>query len=217
MLDFRGREDIMFMNKERLSMLRQLFLFVFCILLFQGESFAQLDKADGKIVTSYDKFTDRTKTTTIIRVLGEGFEGLAISASFEYESSELKFVADLQKERALKNQEPLIMSWFPKIVFGFVSVGKERKYKDSDTFIVLADGERWRPLTGFSTETTPKMKVVIEAFISTMTVEQLLKLANSKTVEVRLGTTELELTETQLAPLRGLAARALKIQKGQPQ
>lgn len=137
------------------------------------------------IVTSFDSGSGRMKTTLEHpHSLGDG---LYMRASFFYQ------------DRRLRTP--------PTIDIFFVSASKKPRYGDTHDLSILADG-RVLPQVGAEQYFTEhgERKMTVEKMRLTLTYASLAALIKARRVTVRLGSTEVELSNNHLESLREIAS-----------
>ena len=137
------------------------------------------------IVTSFDANTGRMKTTLEHpHSLGDG---IYMRASFFYQ------------DRRLRTP--------PMIDIYFVTASKKPRYSDMHDLSILADGRHLQPVGGeeYFTEHGER-KMTVEKMRLTLTYSSLVALTHAQRVTVRLGSTEVQLSNNHLEALREIAS-----------
>lgn len=143
----------------------------------------------GHIETKYDRFDDRTLVQLdVMQVVSGKYDGIYISANYACKGD-------------VKNCKP------EKILLGILVLVKGGVYDGSGDLTVLADAERF-PIGAMtragSKNITSESNVTRTLFGILISYDTFSKIVQSKKVEMRLDTTEFELTDANLDALRKL-------------
>jgi hypothetical protein len=155
---------------------------------------------DGKFETKYDRFEDET----IVRV------GTTLSKPSEARYEAIGPILSMVAGFAYRGQFLRTAPRFITVGFQvFVYVGNRRFqgiFNNNDKLIVLADGERFTA-TMKREVLTDNAGGIFENVSTSFDYLDFLRIANSKNVEMRAGTREIKLRESDLEALRDLASR----------
>lgn len=151
----------------------------------------------------YDKFEDETIVTVSLSVKDESFKlsdltsksstelyGIDLTALFWFEGQELQKDVD-------------------EFVLRFTAVSRKWRWSDEKDLIAIIDGERVKLGNGKRVSKVRKGGSVYESLSWTVPKATFEKIANGKSVEVRVGSDEIKFNSKQLQRLKGFLSLAI--------
>jgi hypothetical protein len=176
-------------------------LFLVCAVLSRADGQSMpVDSTDQQIERRYDRFKDQTTVSLkslLLRQIARPREELSLSVEATYKS----------QQPARPKEMRLI----------FDSVAEHYLYYDKAEALFIVDGKRIDAGAAGMMNALPSPNLVKVTLALTLPFDTFVEIANAKGVELKLGPTELRLSEKDIASLRAFASAVGNESKGDQQ